>query len=163
MINSSNFFQFSYCNWQKQNSLKPLSFICSQVHNLTIIELAHILFTKEDTVKNVLSQSSKASIQFCATIRVLRWCLEAILLMQRCVLDPNSAQKRARELRHLCAMMNETLLIESHWINLFFHHKWFLFDNHNHFNTSCIKLCYERFSRVMLAILVLAFYIQIKL
>ena len=111
----------------KNRSLKFLSFIITYIHNLIIIELAHILFTKEDTVKNVLSQSSKASIQFCATIRVLRWCLEAILLMQRCVLDPNSAQKRARELRHLCAMMNETLLIESHWVNSFFHHKWFLF------------------------------------
>ena len=32
MINSSNFFQFSYCNLQKQNSFKPLSFICSQVY-----------------------------------------------------------------------------------------------------------------------------------
>ena len=111
----------------KNRSLKFSTFIFTYVLNLIIIESAHILFTKEDTVKNVLSQSSKASIQFCATIRVLRWCLEAILLMQRCVLDPNSAQKRARELRHLCAMMNETLLIESHWINLFFHHKWFLF------------------------------------
>ena len=111
----------------KNRSSKFLGFIFTYIHSLIIIELAHILFTKEDTVKNVLSQSSKASIQFCATIRVLRWCLEAILLMQRCVLDPNSAQKRARELRHLCAMMNETLLIESHWINLFFHHKWFLF------------------------------------
>ena len=108
------------------------------------------------------SQSSKASIQFCATIRTLRW-LQAILLMQRCVLDPNSAQKRARELRHLCAMMNETLLIESHWVNLFFTTNGSYFDNHNHFNTLSMQLGNMRFRRNILAILVLAFYIQIKL
>ena len=88
--------------------------------------------------KKVLSQLSSINTtykMFCAHL-CLRPNFEKILLLAiPCgkILDPNSAPKRARELRHLCAMLKNA----RHWENG--PPQMVPFYNHNHFTTMEIE------------------------